>query len=98
MLRPIPESRPIPGSEGGTQPFFSPDGKELGFYTPASIRVMSPTGSRVLEFTGTMPWTWAFRGSLIFAGQCGAKTISCTIRHRKESGACRPGAGVRGRL
>lgn len=42
------ESRPIPGSEGGTQPFFSPDGKEIGFYSPATIRVTGPRGSRDL--------------------------------------------------
>src|SRR5262249_22564744 len=27
------ESRPIPGTEGGRSPFFSPDGKWLGFLT-----------------------------------------------------------------
>lgn len=42
------ESHLIPGSEGATQPFFSPDGQELGFYTPTAIRVTGPHGNRDL--------------------------------------------------
>ena len=40
------ESRLIPGSDAATQPFFSPDGTEIGFYTPNSIRVVGPGGVR----------------------------------------------------
>ena len=42
------DSRLIPDSEGGTQPFFSPDGSEIGFYTVNAIRISSPKGSRDL--------------------------------------------------
>lgn len=42
------ESRPVPNSEGGTQPFFSPDGKQVGFFVPAAIRIAGPAGSRDL--------------------------------------------------
>jgi Tol biopolymer transport system component len=42
------ESRPVPNSDGATQPFFSPDGKELGFYAPASIRIAGAGGTRDL--------------------------------------------------
>jgi len=42
------ESRLIPDSESATQPFFSPDGKEIGFYGPSSLRVVGPAGARDL--------------------------------------------------
>jgi Tol biopolymer transport system component len=42
------ESRLIPDSEGATQPFFSPDGKAIGFYGPASLRIVGPAGARDL--------------------------------------------------
>ena len=42
------ESRLIAGSEDATQPFFSPDGSEIGFYTPTSIRILGPRGVRDL--------------------------------------------------
>jgi serine/threonine-protein kinase len=42
------ESRPVPKSDGATQPFFSPDGTELGFYAPASIRIAGASGTRDL--------------------------------------------------
>ena len=40
------DSRPIPGSEGGTQPFYSPDGTGIGFFAPGCIRVEQPDGTR----------------------------------------------------
>ncbi len=40
------ESHPIPDSEGGSQPFFSPDGAEVGFYTRTAIRIVGPRGYR----------------------------------------------------
>lgn len=42
------ESRPIPGSEGATFPFFSPDGREVGFYTPGSLKAASGAAVRTL--------------------------------------------------
>ena len=40
------EPRPIPNSENAEQPFFSPDGKEVGFYSPKSLRIAGVSGSR----------------------------------------------------
>lgn len=40
------ESRRISGSEEGTQPFFSPDGNTVGFYTPGTLRLVDAEGSR----------------------------------------------------
>ncbi len=37
-------ARPIPGTEGGASPFFSPDGSLLGFATPTSLSIVSLAG------------------------------------------------------
>ena len=40
------EAQPIPGTNGGRQPFFSPDGKSVGFWSPAEaeLRKVSLSG------------------------------------------------------
>ena len=43
---------PIQGSQGGTSPFFSPDGKRLGFITNGtSVRIASLDGSPLVTLT-----------------------------------------------
>lgn len=42
------QTRPIPETEGAEEPFFSPDGKELGFYTSRGLRIISGSGTREL--------------------------------------------------
>ncbi len=38
-------SHPVPGTEGGSQPFFSPDGQGIGFITEqASLKIISEIG------------------------------------------------------
>jgi len=39
-------SRLLPGAETGADPFFSPDGSEIGFYTGSSLRIAGATGFR----------------------------------------------------
>ena len=38
------EPTPIPGTEKGSQPFFSPDGESIGFSTPTQLKSVSLTG------------------------------------------------------
>lgn len=38
------QSHPIPGTEGGLYPFFSPDGASLGFLSGRTIKRMAPSG------------------------------------------------------
>lgn len=38
----------VPDSQGGTQPFFSPDGKQLGFFALGGIRITDEHGTREL--------------------------------------------------
>ncbi len=36
--------RPIPGTEGGLNPFFSPDGQTVGFFTPTELKTIPLDG------------------------------------------------------
>ena len=40
------ESRPLPGSEGASQPFWSPDSRELAFFADSKLRVITMGGGR----------------------------------------------------
>jgi hypothetical protein len=42
------ESRVVPGSESGAEPFFSPGGEEVAFFLPDIIRIVGPNGRRDL--------------------------------------------------
>jgi serine/threonine-protein kinase len=43
------EARPIPGTEGGVQPFFSPDGKWLGFFARRKLWKIALSGGPPIE-------------------------------------------------
>ena len=39
-----PEARPVPGTEGGSCPFFSPDGASIGFFADRRLKTISLAG------------------------------------------------------
>ena len=43
------ESRPLPGTEGGAGPFWSPDGTTLGFFTSTKLKRVSISGGDVVS-------------------------------------------------
>jgi serine/threonine protein kinase len=63
-------SRPLPGTEGGTGPFWSPDGLSVGFFTENHLRRTSIAGGDVAticeaRFGGG--GTWNRDGVIVFA-------------------------------
>ena len=42
------EARPIPGTEGATEPFFSPDGQWLGFFASGNLKKVLVSGGAAL--------------------------------------------------
>jgi len=63
------ESRPIPGTEDGQDPFFSPDGEWVGFVTADNkLKKVSLHGGSSLIADGAMPGgaTWAGDGTIYF--------------------------------
>jgi eukaryotic-like serine/threonine-protein kinase len=64
------ESKPIPGTEGASEPFFSPDGQWLGFFAAQKLKKVSVSGG-VGETLGdaALPvgGTWSSKGTIVFA-------------------------------
>ncbi len=64
-------ARPIPGTEGAARPFWSPDGLNVGFYTPSMLkRVELLSGTVQTLATGLTTFsggTWNADGAILFA-------------------------------
>ena len=63
-------ARPIPGTEGGYLPFWSPDGRSLGFFASGSLKRvdLAAASVRVLADAGSgRGGTWNRSGTILFA-------------------------------
>ena len=65
-----PQPRPIPGTQGGTNPFFSPDGQWLGFFADQKLKKISVNGEAVVtlgEAGKPHGATWSSQGMIAFS-------------------------------
>jgi serine/threonine protein kinase len=70
-LRPLAglEAKPIPGTEGAIQPFFSPDGQWLGFFADGKLKKIPASGGASISLgDGADPRgaSWGSQGMIIF--------------------------------
>jgi hypothetical protein len=68
------EATPIPGTEGGFDPFFSPDGRWLGFFTFDTVRKVSLDGGAPLTLAAVVNptgGTWCDDGTIYLSGSEG---------------------------
>jgi serine/threonine-protein kinase len=64
------EARPLPGTEGATNPFFSPDGQWLGFFADQKLKKVPVSGGAALTLgEAQIPRgaSWGGQGTIIFA-------------------------------
>ena len=64
------EARPIPGTEGGVNPFFSPDGQWVGFFAGQKLKKVSVSaGAAVTISDAVFPRgaNWGSQGMIAFA-------------------------------
>jgi serine/threonine-protein kinase len=64
-----PEPRPVPGTEGGESPFFSPDGARLGFFEGGRLKVLTIAGGAPLPLAAAprpQGGTWGTDDSIFF--------------------------------
>jgi eukaryotic-like serine/threonine-protein kinase len=65
------DARPLPGTQGGNGPFFSPDGEWLGFFTSAQLKKISLRGGEPIALCSTPPVSrgasWGDDDRIIFA-------------------------------
>jgi eukaryotic-like serine/threonine-protein kinase len=74
-----PAAVAIPGTEGANQPFFSPDGRSIGFVTDGKLRAMPAEGGEVRTVTVAalavndqrFTPSWGSDGTILFATQRG---------------------------
>jgi eukaryotic-like serine/threonine-protein kinase len=73
------QARPIPGTEGGSDPFFSPDGQWIGFITNGETLMKVPLvgGAPISladvsggDFLGA---SWSIQGMIVFAPRTGVQ-------------------------
>jgi serine/threonine-protein kinase len=82
-VRPLGDlrARKLPGTDGASQPFFSPDGKWVGFYTTNQLRkVLVDGGSPVLlaEVPGMQGASWGSDDQIVVATRGRLATVPAT--------------------
>jgi serine/threonine-protein kinase len=69
-LRPLAsvDAKPLPGTEGAVLPFFSPDGKWLGFFAGGKLKKISTGGgvSVTLADSGNQGGSWSSDDTILF--------------------------------
>lgn len=71
-LRPLDqaEARPLPGTENASAPFWSPDGRSIGFFADGKLKRLD-LGAGVAQVLATAPdgrgGAWASDGTIVFA-------------------------------
>jgi WD40-like Beta Propeller Repeat len=69
------EARPIPGTDGATGPFFSPDGQWLGFFAGQKLKKISLSGGSAITLSDVpfpLGGSWDSRGMIAFAPSVGS--------------------------
>jgi Tol biopolymer transport system component len=64
------EAKPIPGTQGGVSPFFSPDGRWLGFFAGGKLKKISVSGGAALTLgDAALPHggSWGSQGMIAVA-------------------------------
>jgi eukaryotic-like serine/threonine-protein kinase len=64
------EARPIPGTEGAINPFFSPDGQWLGFFAGGKLMKVSVSGGAAVTLVDALQphgASWSSQGMIAFA-------------------------------
>jgi eukaryotic-like serine/threonine-protein kinase len=70
-LRPLksPSAEPLPGTDGASQPFWSPDGRSVGFFADGKLKTVEAVGGPVFTVCDApfpVGGSWNKEGSIIF--------------------------------
>ena len=68
------DGKPVPGSEGGLEPFFSPDSQSLGFFAGGKLKKISVGGGEAMSIADAPDprgASWGSDGKIIFVPRRG---------------------------
>jgi serine/threonine-protein kinase len=77
------EIRPLAGTEGALHPFFSPDGRSLGFLTNDKLKTYSfvtGTTTTICDVTTGVTGTWIADDQVFFAAEEGRRLFRVNVR------------------
>jgi serine/threonine-protein kinase len=66
------DPRPIGGTEGGSEPVFSPDGRTIAFATPSQLKIVSLDGAPptvLAPMVDPRGLAWADNDTIVYAGE-----------------------------
>ncbi len=74
------EARELSGTEGGTRPFWSPDGRWVAFFGDGKLKKVEITGgpAQVLCDTQGFSGAWSAEGVILFSGMGGIHRVSAS--------------------
>jgi serine/threonine protein kinase/Tol biopolymer transport system component len=64
------EAKPLPGTQGGFSPFWSPDGRFVAFWSKGRLRKIDVTGGSavtICEAGDSLPGSWNREGMILFS-------------------------------
>jgi eukaryotic-like serine/threonine-protein kinase len=86
-------ARPLPGTEGGTRPFWSPDGRSIAFFADTRLKRMDITGGsvKILTSQSAVPLggTWNRDGTILFADNPGGPILRMSADGGEQTAATR---------
>ena len=78
--------RPLPGTESGSSPFWSPDGRSIGFFADVSLKRVDIDGGSVQTLAAgiavPLGGTWNRDGTILFADNPGGPILPYLRRGR----------------
>jgi Tol biopolymer transport system component len=78
------DAQPIAGSEDASNPFWSPDSREIAFFVPGKLKKVAVSGGTVSDIcpagTFSMGGAWSTRGVILFS------TFASAIKRLAENG------------
>jgi Tol biopolymer transport system component len=83
------EARPLPGTEYASQPFWSPDSRTIGFFTPARLKTIGVTGGPTRDIAEVVlgrGGSWSREGVIVF----GPRPVGTLYQVSANGGPARP--------
>ncbi len=93
------EPRPVAGSSGALQPFFSPDGKWVAFFAQGQLQKAEVSGGaavRLVEALNPMGGTWNDDNTIIYAGSLGSGLLRIPAGGGTPESLTKPDGGTQG--